>query len=294
MATEQDDMASPDRRVSRASHSISVSPEELASHSSQGSFVITSEFTLTSGNIREPAGQPPIVTSTPSSTSQTPTSSFPQFMKFPPEVRKMIWKFSFGGPKIFRPVPSTDQLTTWLTMMVDHKPPSSGAACQEARQLFHQCGEFLFGAEGLAIKALWFRPSEDILYWDHMLVQDIEYESYYYDDRDFTTIENVAINWRGRADDGNLQRLADALNEFRSCKRMILVMSHGRPPDEGDVEFLHIGDNDQRKVCYYQQGKLSWAGLKQALEEEYREEERSLPPLEAVEVVPRRTVSKSA
>lgn len=224
----------------------------------------------------------------------------------------MIWKYSFGGARVFRPVPCTDQLTTWTTMMVDHRPPSSGAACRESRQLFQQCGEFLFGAEGLAIKSLWFRPSEDILYLDHMLIKYLEHESYY-SGSDFTTIENVAINWRGTCDEGNLRRLADALVEFRSCKRMILVMSHGPPPDEGDVEFLHIGDDDQGKVCFYKEERLHWAGLKQALEEHWRKDseedsgedsggspgessegEPQLPPLEAVEVVPRRTASTSA
>ncbi|RTE68995.1 hypothetical protein BHE90_016627 [Fusarium euwallaceae] len=133
-------------------------------------------------------------------------------------------------------------------MLVNHEPPSSGAACRESRRLFQQYGEFLFGAQGLAIKSLWFRPSEDILYLDHMLVEYLEHE-YYYSGCDFTSIEKVAINWRGRCDESNLRRLANALDEFPSCQRMILVMSHGPPPDEGDVEFLRIMEDDQRKVC---------------------------------------------
>ncbi|KAJ4205502.1 hypothetical protein NW759_014578 [Fusarium solani] len=333
MAAEQDGMASPGRRISLASDTICAfptrraslvsqtfhtSPEGPASHSSQMSFSIISELTFTPSNgtqplclrteIRGPAGQPPIVTSAPSSASQTPASSFPQFIKLPPEVRNMIWKYSFGGARVFRLAPCT----TWTTMMVDHRPPPSGAACRESRHLFQHCGEFLFGAEGLAIKTLWFRPSEDILYLDHMLVEYLEHESYY-SGCDFTTIENVAINWCGRCDESNLRRLADALVEFPSCKRMILVMSHGEPPYEDDVEFLHISDNDQRRVCFYKGERLHWAGLKQALEEHWRKDseedleedlgadsggssegELQLPPLEAVEVVPRRTASTSA
>ncbi|RSL96521.1 hypothetical protein CDV31_013443 [Fusarium ambrosium] len=221
MAAEQDDMMSPGRRVSLASDTICAFPtrrtslasqtfhafpEQSTSHSSQVSLSIISELTFTPGNmaqplclrteIKEPVGQPPIATSTPLSAIQTPASSFPQFMKLPPEVRKMIWVYSFGGPRIFRLVPCTDELATWATMLVNHKPPSSGAACRESRQLFQQCGEFLFGAEGLAIKSLWFRPSEDILYLDHMLVEYLEDECYY-SGCDFTSIEKVAINWRG-------------------------------------------------------------------------------------------------
>jgi hypothetical protein len=145
-----------------------------------------------------------------------------------------------------------------------------------------------------------------------MLVEYLEHESYY-SGCDFTTIQNVAINWCGRCDESNLRRLADALVEFPSCKRMILVMSHGEPPYEDDVEFLHISDNDQRRVCFYKGERLHWAGLKQALEEHWRKDseedleedlgadsggssegELQLPPLEAVEVVPRRTASTSA
>ncbi|RSL40613.1 hypothetical protein CEP53_013256 [Fusarium sp. AF-6] len=206
MAAEQDDMMSPGRRVSLASQTFHAFPEQSTSHSSQVSFSIISEVTFTPGNmaqplclrteIKGPAGQPPIATSTPLSAIQTPASSFPQFMKLPPEVRKMIWVYSFGGPRIFRLVPCTDELVTWATMLVNHKPPSSGAVCRESRQLFQQCGEFLFGAEGLAIKSLWFRPSEDILYLDHMLVEYLEHECYY-SGCDFTSIEKVAINWRG-------------------------------------------------------------------------------------------------
>lgn len=234
----------------------------------------------------------------------------------------MIWMFSFGGPRVFRLTPCTHQLTTWATMMVDHKPPSSGAACRESRHLFQRCGKFLFGAEGLAIKSLWFRPSEDILYLDHMLIEHLQHESYY-SGCDFTTIENVAINWRGKHDESNLQRLADALVEFPSCKRMLLVMSHGEPPYGGDVEFLHVSDDDPRKVCFWKEERFDWAGLKQALEEHWRNDTRQsseqdsgessgessresshggptlplripLPSMEAVEVVPRRTPSTPA
>ncbi|RSM16287.1 hypothetical protein CEP52_000150 [Fusarium oligoseptatum] len=260
MAAEQDDMMPPGRRVSLASQTFHIFPEQSTSHSSQVSFSITSELMFTPINvtqplclrteIRGPAGQPPIVTSTPLSAIQTLASSFPKFMELPPEVRKMIWVYSFGGPRIFRLVPCTEQLVTWATMFVNHKPPSSGAACRESRQVFQQCGEFLFGAEGLAIKSLWFRPSEDILYLDHILVEYLEHERYY-SGCDFTSIENVAINWRGKSDKWNLQRLADALVKFPSCKRMILVMSHGPPPDEGDVEFFHIMEDDRRKALDY-------------------------------------------
>lgn len=161
----------------------------------------------------------------------------------------MVWKHSFGNPRVFRVFPRLNDRITWTPMIVNHKPPSSGSACRESRQIFHKCGEFLFGADGLAIKSLWFRPSEDILYGDHARFDYPEVDRFP-SDCGFATVENVAINWRGRNDRLNLRLIGLVLDEFPNCKRLILVMTDGRPLYKGDVEFLYIKEDDQQKVCF--------------------------------------------
>lgn len=212
----------------------------------------------------------------------------------------MIWKYSFGGPKIFRLVPRTDELVTWTPMVINHKPPSSRAACRESLQLSQQCGQFFFGARGLSVKSLWFRSSEDILYCDHTMSGHLELEGYC-THRELTKIENVAINWRGTSNTSNLCSVEEILDNFPNCKRILLVMSYGPPLHKGDIEFLRIEEDDKRAVCVYKGRDMDCAGLKQALEEDLWEqdsdsssEECKIPCFEAFEAVPRRTVSKSA
>ncbi|KAJ3527178.1 hypothetical protein NM208_g10832 [Fusarium decemcellulare] len=227
----------------------------------------------------------------PKEASSSPT--FPQFRKFPPEVRAIIWEYSFGGPRIFRMKPySSSNPPNYIPMVVSHKPPASSQACQEARDILQKCGTFLFGQHGSPIKSLWFNPSQYILYWD--LSYPIEaWADHILDGID--GVKTVAVAWCGPDEDDQSYVVQLVENLFQKCEKLVMVVTH-RPLPNKDVQFLPIEDHDNFTWIWAGLGDpvTSWDSVKGHFEgamEFLVETEFILPfqfpPLEAVEAIPK-------
>ncbi|KAM5383635.1 hypothetical protein ACJZ2D_001872 [Fusarium nematophilum] len=175
------------------------------------------------------------------------TPSFPQFKKLPPEVRAIIWEYSFGGPRIFRTRTPSQSPAGIVPMALDHKPPRSSQACKEARHVSQVCGSFLFGAYGGVVKGLWFNHSKDILYWNRKYPTSALFLEHEYV---LKHIENIAVDWP--EDDPDLCPILvyDICSLFPSCKRAIFVMEH-KPILHKDLQFFPVLDDEEVKLMYF-------------------------------------------
>ncbi|KAF4448958.1 hypothetical protein FALBO_16731 [Fusarium albosuccineum] len=227
--------------------------------------------------------------------STSPT--FPQFKKFPPEVRAIIWEYSFGGPRIFRTKPFNSwDIQGCMSMVVNHKPPASSQTCREAREVSKKCGKFLFGQFGTPLKSLWFNPSKDILYWDMSCFPPFQKD----EPIDTDIVRYLAIDWwrsdehdwwEGDYEGWELFELVRC--NFLNCQKIMIVMEHKTLPN-GDVQFLPVRNHDEVVLNVSEHGTdfIDWGEFKRGLKKTckvFTEDSYRLPPLEPVEVVPIRS-----
>ncbi|KAJ4308789.1 hypothetical protein N0V84_011886 [Fusarium piperis] len=215
--------------------------------------------------------------------------AFPRFKILPPEIRAIIWEYSFGEARIFK-TKSTSIVSGIIPMVVNHKPPPSSQACKEARKISQRLGTFLFGACGSPYKSLWFNPSKDIFWWDRQSITMWQIKS---SGHSFHCVENVALDLTDSSEN-SLEKVYDMCNIFPFCKKLQLVLQH----KEGlgsNVRFLKVSDKYHVCVRVFD-GFVPWDVIEENFDEDYaiayadqglKMPEGAQPPLfEAVEVVP--------
>ncbi|KAJ4272096.1 hypothetical protein NW762_000806 [Fusarium torreyae] len=220
--------------------------------------------------------------------------NFPRFNKLPPEIRMIIWKLSFGPPRIFQ-TKATSTVPGVVPMVVNHKPPPATQACQEARGISLEVGKFLFGSYGGSFKSLWFNCSADILYWHNI---EFQWWKIINNGHQLSCVENVAVD---KFDDpGSFQEAHDVSAAFPTCKRLLIVLRCKELADS-DVRFFYPKD-DEHVIFECMEQPVDWEEVKSDLEQCYEEmeimnegeevpfiDEYELPRFYVVEVAPIRS-----
>ncbi|KAM0564100.1 hypothetical protein ACHAPJ_000309 [Fusarium lateritium] len=223
----------------------------------------TSELTLTIPNgsqlrLRAEIGPPAIQPVT----TDLSSPGFPQFNQLPPEIRIMIWKLSFGPPRVFR-TKATSTVPGAVPMVVNHKPPLATQACKEARDVSLKVGKFLFGSHGGPIKSLWFNLSNDIIYWNNA---ELDWWQIRYNGHRLSCIENVAVD-RKETDRSCFDMVHDVSVIFPRCKRLMVVLEHNKLADS-DVRFFYANDDDH-VTFECEDWHIDWEDVELDLEECY-------------------------
>ncbi|KAF4953990.1 hypothetical protein FSARC_12278 [Fusarium sarcochroum] len=254
----------------------------------------TSELTLTNPEgsqllrLRAEVGPPAIQ----AATTYLVSPGFPQFKNLPPEIRVIIWKLSFGPPRVFR-TKATSTVSGVVPMVVNHKPPPATQACKEARDISLKVGKFLFGSYGGETKSLWFNLSKDIVYWDRT---KLRWTQIHHNSHELSCVKNVAVDLR--------KDVASCFDEahdvsviFPRCKRFLVVLQHKALADS-DVRFFYVNDNDHIAFECVGRHRL-WEEVEMDLGDCYNElykddetlflDEFDMPRFYAVEVTPIRT-----
>ncbi|KXH57750.1 hypothetical protein CSAL01_05901 [Colletotrichum salicis] len=93
---------------------------------------------------------------------------FPQFKKFPTEIRRKVWLSALPSPQIYEPDNTAeywyfDKPTRFLH---EHSPPRVREVCKEAYEACMSVGHFTFGCFGNTnIRDLWFNDTQDAIYY---------------------------------------------------------------------------------------------------------------------------------
>ncbi|KAL6357960.1 hypothetical protein LRP88_08139 [Fusarium phalaenopsidis] len=216
--------------------------------------------------------------------------TFPLFKRLPPEIRAIIWEYSFGEGRIFK-TKSLSIVSGVIPMVVNHKPPPSSQACKEARRISQKLGRFLFGAYGSPYKSLWFNTSKDIFWWDR---QAIKWDQFRFNGHSIHCVENVALDLSDHPE-YCFDMVHDMCCIFPFCKKLQLVLQHNQELGDNNVQFLKVRDNYQVSIMG-EDGIVPWQVIEENFEEDYAfvyaDQDMGIPQgaqpplLEVVEVVP--------
>lgn len=215
--------------------------------------------------------------------------TFPLFKNLPPEIRAIIWEYSFGEARIFK-TRATSIVPGVIPFVVDHKPPPSTQACKEARRLSKNVGVFLFGAYGSPYKSLWFNIYKDIFWWDR---QAIKWDQIRSNGHFIHLIKKVALDLDDHPE-WCFEMVHDMCCIFPLCETLQLVLQHSDALGD-NVRFLKVRDNSQIRFMGDEELVL-WEVVKELFEEDYAsmyaDEDMKIPQgaqppcFEVVEVVP--------
>ncbi|GKT48098.1 uncharacterized protein ColSpa_08279 [Colletotrichum spaethianum] len=222
---------------------------------------------------------------------EIPANSFPRFLHFPPEIRRMIWEASLPPGRIYEPKTYNSWITydTRPVQFYQHwAPPVMREACREAYTVCMENGSFRFGYFGGMrpglMRGIWFNNDLDAVYLH-------TYEQWHY--FHLLGIKNVCISDTIALDPYQCQHIFGCL----SCDRVIIAYYPvGTPAYEQLTKTYPVfrSIRNENEVVAMQQVdpedldadlEITWKEHKATLEEYWKKEQHMMSvTFEAVEV----------